>query len=85
MVYYIIMPYKVWKVKNQDCYKVYNVKTKRVFAKCTDKKNATKQLRLLRALEFNPAFSAKLRRSRSGSTSKSSSRSASRKNRTIIG
>ena len=58
------MPYKIRKVKNHNCYKVYNIKTKRVFAKCTTKKNATKQLRLLRALEYTPLFSKQLRGSK---------------------
>ena len=58
------MPYKIRKVKNQNCYKVYNVKTKRVFAKCTDKKNASKQIRLLRGLEYNSAFSKRVRGSK---------------------
>jgi hypothetical protein len=50
------MPYQLRKVKNKSCYRVYNKKTKKVFAKCSSKKNATKQLRLLRALQYNKKF-----------------------------
>ena len=50
------MPYTMRKVKKQDCYKVVNKKTKRVFAKCTTKKNAIKQLKLLRAIQYNKDF-----------------------------
>jgi hypothetical protein len=50
------MPYQLRKVKNKSCYRVYNKKTKKVFAKCSSKKNATKQLRLLRALLYNKKF-----------------------------
>ena len=58
------MPYKIRKVNNKNCYKVYNAKTKRVFSKCTDKKNASKQIRLLRGLEYNNAFSKRVRGSK---------------------
>ncbi len=44
------------KVKNKSCYRVYKKKTKKIFAKCTTKKNATRQLRLLRALQYNKKF-----------------------------
>jgi len=50
------MPYSIRKVKNKSCYRVYNKKTKKSFAKCSTKKNATKQLRLLRALQYNKNF-----------------------------
>lgn len=42
------MPYKVRKVRNQDCYKTYNTETKRVFAKCTTKEKALRQLATIR-------------------------------------
>lgn len=64
------MPYKLRKVKNKSCYRVYKLKTKkqpaRVFSKCSSKKNATKQLRLLRALQYNKDFVPynKMRRTR---------------------
>ena len=45
------MPYTYRKVYRKKCYKVSNRLTKRVFAKCTTKKKALKQLRLLRYLE----------------------------------
>ena len=50
------MPYLTRKVKNKNCYKVYNRKSRKVFSKCTTKKKAMKQLRLLRAIEFNKNF-----------------------------
>ena len=50
------MPYATRKVNHKDCYKVYNKKSKKVFAKCTTKENANKQLRLLRALQYNKKF-----------------------------
>lgn len=50
------MPYATRKVRNKSCYRVYNRRTKRVFAKCTSKTRAKKQMRLLRALENNPKF-----------------------------
>ena len=50
------MPYKTRKVSKKNCYRVYNAKTKRVFARCASKKNAAKQLRLLRALQYNKNF-----------------------------
>ena len=50
------MPYSVRKVPNKKCYHVSNKNTKKVFAKCTSKKNATKQMRLLRAIENNKNF-----------------------------
>ena len=50
------MPYKTRKVRNKNCYKVYNQKTKRVFAKCTTKSKAKRQERLLRAIKYNKSF-----------------------------
>lgn len=50
------MPYATRKMPKKDCYKVYNRKSKKVFSKCSTKPNATKQLRLLRALQFNKNF-----------------------------
>ena len=60
------MPYTMRKVNNQNCYRVSkkvrpNKKTgktakRRVFAKCATRENAVKQMKLLRALEFNPDF-----------------------------
>ena len=50
------MPYTIRKVSNKNCYKVMNRKTKRVFAKCTTKEKAKKQLRLLNAVEYNKNF-----------------------------
>lgn len=50
------MRYTLRKVKNKKCYSVYNKKTKQRFSKCSTKRNATRQLRLLRALLFNKKF-----------------------------
>ena len=55
------MPYATRKVRDKPCYRVSNKKTKRVFAKCTTKKRANKQMRLLRALQYNPKFREKLK------------------------
>ena len=50
------MPYTIRKVRGKPCFKLYNRKSKRVFSKCASKKNVTKQLRLLRAIEYNKNF-----------------------------
>jgi hypothetical protein len=50
------MPYGTRKVRGQNCYRVFNKKNKKVFSKCTTRKNATKQLRLLRAIQYNKKF-----------------------------
>jgi len=51
------MPYTLRKVTKRNCYRVSNRKTKKVFAKCTSKAKAKKQLRLLKALQYNKSFS----------------------------
>lgn len=53
------MPYTIRKVRNKNCYKTINTVTKRVFSKCSTKKKAEKQLRLLRAIQYNKKFSLK--------------------------
>jgi hypothetical protein len=50
------MPYSSRKVRGKACYRVSNTKTKKIFSKCASKKNAGKQLRLLRALHYNKKF-----------------------------
>lgn len=50
------MPYTVRKVRGKSCFKVYNKKSKRVYSKCTSRENAQKQVRLLRAIEYNKNF-----------------------------
>ena len=51
------MPYKTIKVKGKyNCYRVINTQTKKAFSKCSTRKNATRQMRLLRALQFNKKF-----------------------------
>ena len=54
------MPYIMRKVPRRRCYTVKNKKTKRVMAKCTSKKKATRQMRLLRGIKFNKTFRNKL-------------------------
>lgn len=58
------MPYKTRKIRNKSCYKVYNAKTKKVFANCTTKEQAQKQMRLLRGLENNKDFAKRVRERR---------------------
>jgi hypothetical protein len=50
------MPYTLRKVRQKSCYRIINPKTMRVFAKCSTKRNAVKQLRLLRAIQYNKKF-----------------------------
>jgi hypothetical protein len=52
----LYMPYIIKKVRGKPCYRVQNKYTKKVFAKCSSKENAQKQIRLLRAIEFNKSF-----------------------------
>ena len=44
------MPYTLRKLPRKQCYRVYNKDTKKVFAKCSSKGNAQKQIRLLHTL-----------------------------------
>ncbi len=62
------MPYTMRKVPGKKCYRVskkYTKKSKRgtrkVFSKCATRENAVKQMRLLRALEYNKNFTYKRR------------------------
>jgi hypothetical protein len=65
------MPYTIRKVPNKKCYRVskkYVKKsktakkgTRKVFSKCATRENAVKQMRLLRALEYNKNFTYKKR------------------------
>lgn len=50
------MPYSVKKVRNRSCFRVKNIKTKKVFSKCTTLKRAKKQLNLLNAIKYNKNF-----------------------------
>ena len=62
--YFIIihykMPYVIRKVSRKNCYRVSKKtkknRNKKVFSKCATRKNAIKQMRLLRALQFNKNF-----------------------------
>jgi hypothetical protein len=57
------MPFKIRKIPNKPCYRVYNAKTKKIHAKCTTKINAKRQLRLLNAVSFGN-FIPKLNKSK---------------------
>jgi hypothetical protein len=41
------MPIKVRKVRNQDCYRVFNGESGEVYAKCTSRAKALEQKRLI--------------------------------------
>jgi len=64
---YSKMPYTMRKVPGKKCYRVSKkskkVKkgTRKVFAKCATRENAVKQMRLLRALEYNKNFTIRRR------------------------
>jgi hypothetical protein len=68
------MPYTIRKLAKKNCYKVMNKKTKRVFAKCTTKEKAKKQLRLLNAIEYNPNFVSRGRVRNGGGSQKNKKR-----------
>ena len=60
------MPYTMRKVRNKNCFQVskkYKKSpkkgTRKVFAKCSTRENSIKQMRLLRALEYNKNFISK--------------------------
>jgi len=54
------MPFRLRKIPNKPCYMVYKKQTKtnkkHVFSKCSTLKNAKKQLRLLRAIQYGKNF-----------------------------
>ena len=57
------------KVRNKNCFQVskkYKTPPKKgsrkVFAKCSTRANSIKQMRLLRALEYNKGFSRTMKR-----------------------
>ena len=64
------MPYKTRKVRNRNCYRVYNPENKKTFAKCTSKTKATKQMRLLRAIQNSKKFRNNYRARTGGKTMK---------------
>jgi len=65
------MPYTIRRHKR--CYQVVNKKSKRVFSKCSTKTKASRQLRLLRAIQYNKNF---VPRSRSRSRSRKQRRTS---------
>jgi hypothetical protein len=60
------MPYTIRKIPNKKCYRVskktnnlkHRRKTKKIFSKCTTLEKAKKQMRLLRALQYNKTFTS---------------------------
>lgn len=50
------MPYRLRKVNGKSCYRVTNKRSRKIFAKCTTRSKARRQLRLLRAIENNKNF-----------------------------
>ena len=58
------MPYIMRKVSKKPCYSVKNKKSRRIMAKCTTKKKAISQMRLLQGIKFNKKFRDKLRKTR---------------------
>jgi hypothetical protein len=52
------------KVSKKPCYYVKNKKSRRIMAKCTTKKKAVSQMRLLQGIKFNKKFRDKLRKTR---------------------
>ena len=75
------MPYSIRKVSKKGCYSVKNKYTKRVFAKCATKENAKRQLRLLRAIEFNKSFKLLPKGQRPGDKGIPGNKAKSRKRR----
>ncbi len=55
------MPYKIRKVRNKPCYRVYDQKTKKTFSKCSTKSKAKSQINLLRAIKYNKTFRKKIK------------------------
>jgi hypothetical protein len=49
-------PFAMRKLRLQPLYTVYNKATRRVYAKATTKEKAERQLKLLRAITYNPDF-----------------------------
>ena len=59
------MPYTLRRTsayRRGSCFSVKNADNGQTFSKCTTKTNAKKQIRLLQALHYNPAFKKRLRR-----------------------
>lgn len=50
------MPYTLRKLKNKNCYKVYNRNSRKLFSNCTTKEKAMSQIRLLKAIQYNKDF-----------------------------
>ena len=76
------MPYSARRVRSRKCYRVINTQNKRVFSRCTSKARAMKQLRLLRAIQYNKSFVPNSNLIRKG-TSKGTSKSSKSKTRKL--
>ena len=50
------MPYKIKKVKNQNCYEVINSETGKIHSKCTSREKAKAQVRILESLLVGEGF-----------------------------
>lgn len=48
--------YRIRKVYRKNCYRVFNKRTRKIYAKCTSKPTAKKQVRLLTAIRYNARF-----------------------------
>ena len=64
------MPYQIRKMPKQDCYRVYKPRNKttkkpqKTFSRCTSLANAQKQVRLLRAIQYDRNFTPRNNRTR---------------------
>ncbi len=46
------MPYSMHRLTRRNCWQVVNDKSRHIFSKCSTRKKARKQLRLLRAITY---------------------------------
>lgn len=52
------MPYAVQQHPRRNCSQVVNIRNGRIKSICTSRRNADKQVKLLRAIMYNPNFNA---------------------------
>jgi hypothetical protein len=52
------MPYAVQRHPHRNCSQVVNIRNGRIKSVCTSRRNADKQVKLLRAIMYNPNFNA---------------------------
>lgn len=67
--------WKCWTVRKRKTKP--NATGRKVFSRCTTKKNAKKQLRLLRAIQYDPNFRLSLRRNKTAKARPSKSHTTS--------